>query len=122
MTDLTPLFSDLLQKKDSPGIPNNKKPPPPSDEFLKEAYLIVTYPGYPIGFMVPELTTPVGHTHLLATTKPSTDPEILPFYRASACIKPSRKHRRFPNRRTTRLSGRRDESFDPGDAFFDQSS
>ncbi|KAI5813581.1 hypothetical protein BZA77DRAFT_117662 [Pyronema omphalodes] len=43
MTDLTPLFSDLLQKKNSPGIPKNKKPPPPSDEFLKEAYLIATH-------------------------------------------------------------------------------
>ncbi|KAF8242243.1 hypothetical protein K440DRAFT_617782 [Wilcoxina mikolae CBS 423.85] len=43
MTDITPLFSTILQKHHSAPIPPSRKPPPPNDEFLKEAYRIATH-------------------------------------------------------------------------------
>ena len=39
--DITPLFNDALAKNNAPVIPIGRKPPPPADEFLKEAYTIV---------------------------------------------------------------------------------
>lgn len=41
--DLTPLFNDALSKHNAPVIPSGRKPPPPSDEFLKEAYKIESH-------------------------------------------------------------------------------
>ncbi|KAI5858451.1 snare-complex protein syntaxin-18 N-terminus-domain-containing protein [Tricharina praecox] len=43
MTDITPLFSTLLTQKHAPAIPPKRSPPPPADEFLKEAYRIATH-------------------------------------------------------------------------------
>ena len=39
--DITPLFNEALSGHDAPVIPIGRKPPPPVDRFLQEAYTIV---------------------------------------------------------------------------------
>ncbi|KAF8453649.1 hypothetical protein BGX38DRAFT_390786 [Terfezia claveryi] len=40
MMDITPLFNEALHSHDTPVIPIGRKPPPPVDKFLQEAYTI----------------------------------------------------------------------------------
>ena len=48
MTDLTPTLNQLLSTKNGPSISNKSRPSPETaDEFLKEAYRIVSPPAPP---------------------------------------------------------------------------
>lgn len=75
MTDLTPLFTDLLHKQDESISLSRPLTTQTADEFLKEAYRIVC--AAPANKSSLRLTTPIEHPYLLPPFAPAQNPPII---------------------------------------------
>ncbi len=124
MTDLTPLLNELLLQRHATPIPIPRKAPAPSDEFLKEAYRIVSPPAqfpyhqclYPMS-STKTLIEYVAIPHPFLPRLPPLDPPALPLDRPSTTTQPplvllplGQRHAPIPHRRATRRHRQRMQS------------
>jgi hypothetical protein len=93
MTDLTPTLNQLLSAKNGPSIPSASRPSPETaDEFLKEAYRIVSTAAPPPNDKLthPELT------HPLPPEIPPINPPRLPNHNSLPTPQPAPHQRHQP--------------------------